>query len=294
MSKTSDWKIVATEGATVDGRKITSSWIKDMAEQYSIGEYTAMVWPEHSRSRWDVFHGNNWGVIEAVKAEKKDGKLRLFAKITPNHLLLNANKNGQKLFTSIEPEPDYKGQGRCYLMGIAVTDSPASTGTDRLKFSREKGETTEIECSELEEINLDECYSSSDRFFSMCKTFFQSGDSSPEPTPETEPEGTDVTEEQLKAALKETLGSQFSALKTELKEELTQEFAKSSTPEAAETPEQQSSEFSLEMFSTELAKQLKPLTDQVNGLEGQFIQLAGEQDGQRPGGEGAGETIEVV
>lgn len=35
MSKQTGWIIVATEGATVDGRTITAAWIKDMAEQYS-------------------------------------------------------------------------------------------------------------------------------------------------------------------------------------------------------------------------------------------------------------------
>ncbi len=44
MPKTSDWVVVATEGNTVDGRKIAASWIKDMAEQYSKEEYTALIY----------------------------------------------------------------------------------------------------------------------------------------------------------------------------------------------------------------------------------------------------------
>ena len=135
MSKKSGWVIAATEGATVDGRTITAAWIKDMAEQYSLKEYTALIWPEHFRSSWAPYEGKNWGTVDEVKAEKYKGKLRLYVKLTANDYLLEANKDGQKLFMSIEANPDYKATGRCYLMGLAVTDSPASSGTSRLKFS---------------------------------------------------------------------------------------------------------------------------------------------------------------
>ncbi len=177
MAKISDWKIVATEGPTVDGRKITREWLTQIAESYAMTEYTALIWPEHKRFGG---YGSNWGKVVDVKAEEVDGKMRLFAKLEPNQYLLEANKLEQKLFTSIEPNPDYKGQGKCYLMGIAVTDSPASSGTSILKFSRQEGETTELQCSQLEELNLDECYSRTDRFFAMCSAFFNSGDDEPE------------------------------------------------------------------------------------------------------------------
>lgn len=109
MPKTSDWVIVATAGTTVsDGRVISESWINDMAELYDPEEYKALIWPEHYRSAWAVFEGKNWGEVEELKAGKFKDKLRLFAKLTPNHYLLEANKDGQKLFSSIEPEPDYK------------------------------------------------------------------------------------------------------------------------------------------------------------------------------------------
>ena len=72
---------------------------------------TALIWPEHKRF---AGYGSNWGKVLAVKAEEVDGKMRLFAKLEPNQYLLEANKLGQKLFTSIEPNPDYKGQGKCY------------------------------------------------------------------------------------------------------------------------------------------------------------------------------------
>lgn len=86
MAKTSDWKIVATEGATVDKRTITATWIKDMAETYSHDLTTALIWPEHYKgdTPWGPYEGKNWGIVEELKAEKRAGKYRLLAKITPN------------------------------------------------------------------------------------------------------------------------------------------------------------------------------------------------------------------
>jgi hypothetical protein len=143
------WVIAATEGATVDGRTITKAWINEMAATYSIDEYTAVIWPEHFRSSWGPYDGKNWGTVDEVKASKQGGKLRLFVKLTANDYLLEANKDGQKLFMSIEPNTDFKGTGKCYLQGLAVTDSPASTGTSRLKFSMGENEI-EHDYSELE------------------------------------------------------------------------------------------------------------------------------------------------
>ncbi|UPR49536.1 GPO family capsid scaffolding protein [Vibrio cyclitrophicus] len=291
MAKTSDWKIVATEGPTVDGRKITREWLMQIAENYALSEYTALIWPEHKRF---AGYGSNWGKVLAVKAEEVDGKMRLFAKLEPNQYLLEANKLGQKLFTSIEPNPDYKGQGKCYLMGLAVTDSPASSGVSLLQFSRQEGQTTELSCSQLEEISLDECYSKTDRFFALCNAFFNSGDEQPEPQPDPESEEEEVTEEQFKAAMKE----QFGIMKGELKEELKQEFnLQTQTPNEPEAkPEGEIQTFSLEQFSSELEKQLAPVAEQVQNLETQFAKLKQEVPGQKPGEEGNGgeSTVEVV
>src|SRR3546814_16550343 len=40
-----------------------------------------------------------------------------------------------KLFTSCEIHPDFAGEGKAYLVGLAVTDMPASLGTEPLKFA---------------------------------------------------------------------------------------------------------------------------------------------------------------
>ncbi|MDC5720602.1 GPO family capsid scaffolding protein [Vibrio europaeus] len=281
MPKISDWKIIATEGPTVDGRKITRDWIEQMAASYDTKEYTALIWPEHRRF---YGYGENWGKVVELKAEEKDGKLRLFAKLEPNDYMLEANRKKQKLFTSIEPNPDYKGEGRCYLMGLAATDSPASTGTSLLQFSRKQGETTELECSDLEEVDFSACFTKKDRFFAAFNEFFSSGDEEPE-TP-SKVEDTDVTEEQLKAALKE----QFSAFKGEFKKELAEEFNLN-----AETPEQQVEEQdqtqTVEKFSATLDKKLNPLLEKVNGLETKFAELSQEVPDQEPNPSGVSEKF---
>lgn len=302
MSKTSDWVIIATAGTTVsDGRVISEGWINDMAELYDPEEFKALIWPEHYRSAWAVFEGKNWGEVEELKAGKFKDKLRLFAKLTPNHYLLEANKDGQKLFSSIEPEPNYQKKGRCYLLGLAVTDSPASSGTTRLRFSRIQGQHTELECSVLEEWDLSPFYNQGtefSKFFAMCKNFFQSGASSPEQTPEPEQGDTEVTDE-LKALLKEY----FSNLKIEIGNEIETKFsALKLQPQEPEAPEEQDP---MKLFSAELTKQLKPLgdlTEKFNGLdqkfgelETKFNALSGEASGQRPPEEGAGDlTVEAL
>lgn len=279
MPKISDWKIIATEGPTVDGRKITHDWIEQMAASYDPKEYTALIWPEHRRF---YGYGENWGKVVELKAEEKDGKLRLFAKLEPNDYMLEANRKKQKLFTSIEPNPDYKGEGRCYLMGLAATDSPASTGTSLLQFSRKQGETTELECSDLEEVDFSACFTKKDRFFAAFNEFFSSGDEEPE-TP-SKVEDTDVTEEQLKTALKE----QFSAFKGEFKKELAEEFNLN-----AETPEQpvEDQNQTVEQFSATLDKKLNPLLEKVNGLETKFAELSQEVPDQEPNPSGVSEKF---
>ena len=77
-----------------------------------------------------------------LKAEKIDddsalkGKWALFAKITPTDDLIAMNKAAQKVYTSMEIQPNFANTGKCYLVGLAVTDDPASLGTEYLEFCR--------------------------------------------------------------------------------------------------------------------------------------------------------------
>jgi hypothetical protein len=127
----SDWKRVATSGKTADGRTIEPADLRDMATSYDPATYTAVIWYEHIR------YMGNFGIVTELKAASADnGKVALFAKLQPNDRLLEINKEAQKLFTSIEIEPNFADSGKPYLAGLAITDQPASLGTEALHFSR--------------------------------------------------------------------------------------------------------------------------------------------------------------
>lgn len=135
MNKTK-WFRVATEGATTDGRAILRSWIEQMAKNFSPAKYGARVWIEHMRGMLPDSSFAAQGDVLAVKAEAvEDGKLALFAQIKPLESLMAMNKAGQKLYTSIEVDPNFADTGEAYLVGLAVTDSPASLGTEMLAFA---------------------------------------------------------------------------------------------------------------------------------------------------------------
>lgn len=123
-----DFICIATSGYTVDGRQITAQELHEMADSYDPEYYTANLWPEHRR--WF-----NMGQVVEVKAEENEkGETELFAVIAPNQELIEQNREGQYLFTSIEIAPNFRNSGKAYLSGLGVTDSPASVGTTKLNF----------------------------------------------------------------------------------------------------------------------------------------------------------------
>lgn len=138
MPQKSKWFRVATEGATTDGRAIQRVWIEQMAKNFNPAKYGARVWIEHMRGLLPDSAFAAQGDVLAVKAEQvEDGKLALFAQIKPLESLVAMNKAGQKLYTSIEVDPNFADTGEAYLVGLAVTDSPASLGTELLTFAQQ-------------------------------------------------------------------------------------------------------------------------------------------------------------
>lgn len=130
-----DWLCIATEGDTVDHRELKREWLIDAAETYDPELYAALIWPEHERD-----YGNGGSVKQVMWQEGDDGLVRLYAKISPNMSLIEANKRDQLLYFSVEltEDGDFRGTGRSYLEGLAATDSPASVGTSRMRFSKRK------------------------------------------------------------------------------------------------------------------------------------------------------------
>lgn len=134
---------IATEGNTIDGRKITAEHIKQMATNYNPEKFAARIWVEHMRSLLPDGAFAAVGDVLELKTEKNsEDKLVLLARIEPTADLVKMNQNKQKLFTSIELDPNFADSGEAYLVGLAVTDSPASVGTERLAFSAINKEKT--------------------------------------------------------------------------------------------------------------------------------------------------------
>lgn len=122
------WLKLATSGPTIDGREITEQEVLEMAESYDMDEYSASIWDNHYR--WYKF-----GKVIEVKAEKDGkGRLCLFGTLQPNNYYMEVNKNGQLEHFSIEIIPNFAGTGKAYLGGLAITDDPASIGTDAAKL----------------------------------------------------------------------------------------------------------------------------------------------------------------
>lgn len=142
MAKTKFFR-VAVEGATVDGRVIQREWLEQMAASYDPATYTARINCEHIAGYSPDRPFNAYGSVLSLKAEdveltingEKKTLLALYAEVDANDQLVEINKAGQKLFTSCEIHPDFAGEGKAYLVGLAVTDQPASLGTEALKFA---------------------------------------------------------------------------------------------------------------------------------------------------------------
>lgn len=155
----SKWFRVAVEGATTDGRQIERSWLVDAAETYNPNTYGARVWLEHFRSLLADSPFKAYGDVVALKTEEVDvagaKKLALFAQIEPTAELVEmVNKAKQKIFTSIEITPKFADSGRAYLSGLAVTDTPASLGTEMLAFSAQNPDASPLKARKQHADNL--------------------------------------------------------------------------------------------------------------------------------------------
>lgn len=135
----SKWTRIAVAGDTTDGREIKAEWIVQMAQNYDPNTYGARINMEHFRSVFPDGVFGAYGDVLALKTEKItiDGEEKdaLFAQIEPTQSLIDLNQKRQKVYTSIEVDENFANKGSAYLVGLAVTDSPASLGTEMLAFA---------------------------------------------------------------------------------------------------------------------------------------------------------------
>lgn len=153
---------VAVEGDTADGRVIEGRHIDEMAASYNPATYAARVNMEHIRGFSAEPPFNAYGDVLAVEKRtidlelngKTEKRAALFAAIEPTAALKDLNAKRQKLFTSCEISPNFASTGKAYLVGLAVTDSPASLGTEMLQFAAGLGDNSPLAARKLDKANL--------------------------------------------------------------------------------------------------------------------------------------------
>ncbi|MGY3944141.1 GPO family capsid scaffolding protein [Aeromonas tecta] len=267
---------IATEGKAVDGRDITRDWLTDMAETYDPSYYTAVIWPEHDR--W-----SSYGTVQALKTEEVDGKLKLFAVLCPNRDLIYWNQSGQYQFCSIEPFEQFADLGRTYLIGLGVTDQPASTGTTHLKFSKSnKGQT--IGTSEPLDLSMFKLpkHEKPDSLLSKLFNLLSShGEHEPQPTP-SQSEDEEMKPEQFDQMLGALtgLGTKIDAFSAKLETKPTTEQPTAPVTDPVKVDE-------LPGVTTE---QFNQLQTQLSELTAKIDQFSVEVPGQRPGALGGDDT----
>ena len=134
---------VAVSGNTVDGREIQPQHLRDAAANYSPEVYGARVNIEHYLT---MFPGSDFGAMGDVVALSTEditdgplaGRTALYAEIEPSERMVQMTNKGQKVYSSIELHPQFALNGKAYVVGLAMTDTPASLGTDRLKFAAQQ------------------------------------------------------------------------------------------------------------------------------------------------------------
>jgi len=135
--------LLATSGATVDGRVIEAEHLRQMAKSYDPKVYSARLNIEHIRGISSEGPFRAYGDVLSLETEevtvnfngKPEQRTALYGVFDVTEEAQALNAAGQKLYPSIEIHPDFAGKGFAYLMGCALTDSPASIATERLQFT---------------------------------------------------------------------------------------------------------------------------------------------------------------
>lgn len=301
--KISDYFCVGTSGPTVDGRELDPQWFIDSGKGYSPKTYQAFLWLEHYR-----WYGN-FGEIHAMKSVKQDdGSIKMYNRIIPSDRMIELNKAGQKLHSSVEIVRNFARTEKAYQIGLGVTDSPASLSTDRLKFNAQKqGENFKeqfeqvckgIECQRIdniknripgfkaEELEVFTTEQWPDLEFKTEKKVFDIGSwfSSKDKEPEhTQQEAIDMNEEEFKQAMADVM-KPFSEKLDKVETELA-----SIKKTAPAEPPKADGEFAT---AAEVeATVTKVVEEKFNGLSEQFTELMNKIDNtpagnERPGADG--------
>lgn len=129
------WFCIGQSGHTADGREIKPEWLTQAAAKYNLATYTARLNVEHYRSLYPGSELSGYGDVLALKTEEDNGTVKLLAQIDPTDKMIELNQKREKIFTSMELDINFANSQEAYLVGLAITDSPASLGCSALKFT---------------------------------------------------------------------------------------------------------------------------------------------------------------
>ncbi|GGZ02782.1 GPO family capsid scaffolding protein [Novosphingobium colocasiae] len=232
--------LLATAGSTVDNRTIDDKMLKEMASSYDPKTYGARLNIEHIRGISGDKPFRSYGdVIELSTAEvevnfngKTEKRLGLFGVLDVTDDAKALNDAGQKVYPSIEIEPNFAGKGFAYLMGCALTDSPAAIATDRLAFNRHLPGTIQLsrDVSALIEFAADADPADGTGLFASLKSVLDGfaakiappkAEEKPSSEPEAKPGALDFAQlTPLLEQLTGTIDKQFTTLRTEFRTEV--------------------------------------------------------------------------
>lgn len=263
MSIETTWKRIATSGATADGRTIPPQWIEEMAETYDAAEYTALLWFNHSR-KWD-----DEGQVLRLKVETDDkGRKVLFAKIKPSTYLMQSSRYNT-WFSSIEPSTkNFAATGKRYLVGLGITNQPASIGTDQLLFSKQ--EDVDGVCSDWSELSFDMTQPNNTKGDEEAPTWFKKILPNLFNKTTNEHGDDEMTPEQF-AELKELLGGLPEAFAAKVDTSMEQHFSQLNEKDDANT--QGSEADDNPVFSEEAQTVIDGLNQKITGFEDKFKAL---------------------
>ncbi len=255
---------VAREGQTVDGRELSRQEIQEMAASYN---------PEHYAGRINIEHFSGWspeppfnayGDIIKVEAIEEDGKFCLYNTISALPNFVAMNKNGQKIYPSIEFYRNFAGTGKAYQVGLGMTDQPASLGTQAIKFSSQQftcrtQPNTEIFITMSEQTTQSEQKS----MFEQLKTLL-----TPAPKPADEPDFKEVVTQGLVTALNgiTDLNNKIVALSTP-QTPVVAAVAPAVQPTPAPATEQPAAQ-------DQLSQALQPILQSIQSMQTQITQLS--------------------
>lgn len=232
--------LLATAGSTVDGRTIDENQLREMAESYDPKTYGARLNIEHIRgvsgdkpfrAYGDVLELST-GEVEVNFNGKKETRLGLYGVFDVNADAKALNEADQKVYPSIEIAENFAGKGFAYLMGCALTDSPAAIATDRLQFNRQMPGTIKLSLDTSAKLEPDEATGGEpgNAFLGSLKSILDGfsakfagskPEEKPEPEPDAQPASFDIAPlTELLGKFTETVGKEIGALRTEFRGEV--------------------------------------------------------------------------